>query len=209
MPRCLRQSTARRAGAVDGGAYEPSARPKAGSGPRGCPVHQPGKFLFLDSGSTNLALVELLADDPERTVATNSIEIAAAVLRRQAPQLIVVGGTVNPIVGGCVDAAAIQSVSQLNIDQCFMEACSAAPTSGISAFDASDAAFKRAVLANSRQSLVLVTNEKFDARAPHRIATLESIDRLVVEHDAPRRCLDGLVRAGAYIVIAGSIVSRK
>src|SRR5450755_3698797 len=44
---------------------------------------QPGEFLFLDNGSTNLALTGFLPGDAELTIATNSIEIAAAVLRRQ------------------------------------------------------------------------------------------------------------------------------
>src|SRR5471032_2239111 len=69
---------------------------------------QRGEFLFLDSGSTNLALARTLPEDFDLTIATNSIDIAGAVAIRPDLRLVLVGGTVDPIVGGCVDADAIQ-----------------------------------------------------------------------------------------------------
>ena len=91
------------------------------------PAIQRGEFLFLDSGSTNLTLVPLLPEDHDLTVATNSIDVAAAMLRRGDIPLIVVGGAVDPIVGGAVDASAVASVGQMNIDRCFIGACSISP----------------------------------------------------------------------------------
>ena len=38
---------------------------------------KPGEFVFLDSGSTDLALVSCLPEDYDLTIATNSIDIAA------------------------------------------------------------------------------------------------------------------------------------
>jgi DeoR/GlpR family transcriptional regulator of sugar metabolism len=163
---------------------------------------QPGEFLFLDNGSTNLALTGFLPGDAELTIATNSIEIAAAVLRRQDLQLIMIGGGVNIAVGGCVDAAAVLTISQMNIDRCFLGACAVSATTGVSAFDSSDATFKRSLLAASRQSVVLATTDKLDARAPHRIAALTDIARLVVEDSAPSGVLQGLTQAGASILQA-------
>ena len=57
------------------------------------------------------------------------------------------GGTVDLALGGCVDATAVASLSQMNIDRSFIGACSVSPTSGFSAFDIADANFKRALLA--------------------------------------------------------------
>src|SRR5690349_12863237 len=113
------------------------------------PSIRQGELLFLDSGSTNLALVDLLPEDADIAVATNSVDIAAAVLRRSDLHLIVIGGTVDPAVGGCVDASAVQNVAQLNIDRCFIGSCAISPKGGISAFGLADATFKRAVLAAS------------------------------------------------------------
>ena len=163
---------------------------------------KPGQFVFLDSGSTNLALISYLPEDFELTIATNSIDIAAAALRRSDLRLIMVGGAVNSSVGGCVDAPATLSLMQMNIDLGVLGVCAVSSATGVSAYDLSDAVFKRALLAASRNHLVLVTNEKFAARAAHRVAELKDIDTFVVEHDAPPDALDELAAAGCALMTA-------
>jgi len=162
----------------------------------------PGQIVFLDSGSTNLALAACLPKDFELTVATNSIDIAAEALRRSDLRLIMVGGEVNSAVGGCVDASATMGVMEMNIDVGVIGACSVAPATGVSAYDFSDATFKRALLKVSQKRLVLATNEKLAARAAHRVAGLKDIDTFVVEHDADGDALDELVKAGAAVQMA-------
>jgi len=163
---------------------------------------KPREFVFLDSGSTNLALAAVLPEDYELTVATNSVDIAAALLRRQDLKLVMIGGPVDPLIGGCVDGAAVQSVAQLNIDRCFIGACAISVNTGVSAFHSSDATFKRAFIDVSEHCSTLITTDKFDARGPHRIASLAQIETLVVEHDAPAHILNQLTRAGLSILQA-------
>ena len=165
---------------------------------------EPGQFVFLDSGSTNLAFVSCLPEDFELTVATNSIEIAAAALRRSDLRLITVGGGVDYNVGGCVDAQATLSVMKMNIDLGVIGACAVSSKSGVSAHHLSDATFKRALLGASRKRLVLATTEKLGARAPHRVADLTEIDTFVVEHDADRNAFDELGAVGCNVLIADS-----
>ncbi|AHI68354.1 DeoR/GlpR family DNA-binding transcription regulator [Burkholderia thailandensis] len=161
-----------------------------------------GELLLLDSGSTPLALVEYLPEDAELTVATNSIDIAAAVLRRADLNLIMIGGAVDPTAGGCVDAGAVQSVARMNVDLAFIGACALSPRRGLSAFGLADATFKRAVVAASARCVVLATTDKLAARAPHRFATLNEIDCIVVEHDLPPEDRAALSNAGASVLTA-------
>lgn len=163
---------------------------------------RPGELLFLDSGSTNLAVAALLPEDHDLTVATNSIHIAEALLARPDLPLIMIGGAVDPVVGGCVDAAAVLGVRSLNVDRCFLGACAVEPVAGVSAYELADATFKRALLAVSRHSLVLATSDKLGARAPHRVAPVDRLDGLVVEHDADPAAVAALAQAGARILEA-------
>jgi DeoR/GlpR family transcriptional regulator of sugar metabolism len=163
---------------------------------------KPGQFIFLDSGSTNLALVACLPEDSELTIATNSIDIAAAALRRSDLRLVMVGGAVSYSVGGCVDTPATLSVARMNIDLGVIGACAVSSATGVSADDLSDATFKRALLAASQKSLVLATTEKLGARAPHRVAELKDIGTFVVEHDAASDVLGEIASAGCPILTA-------
>ena len=161
-----------------------------------------GEFLFLDSGSTNLALARSLPEDFDLTIATNSIDIAGVVAIRPDLRLVLVGGHVDPLVGGCVDADAIQFVSRMNIDRCFVGACAVSADGGVSAFHPADATFKRALVAASRESLVLATTEKLGERAPYRVAQVEQIACYVVENAAGAGELKKLAKAGATLLKA-------
>jgi len=154
---------------------------KRGLARAGAATVAPGEFVFLDSSSTNLALVEFLPEECDLTVATNAVDIAAAVLRRQDLRLIVVGGTADPLVGGCVDGAALQTLERMRIDRAFVGACAVSVEWGLSAFHFTDATFKRALVAGSRCTVALATAEKFDATAPHRVAALHRIETLILE----------------------------
>lgn len=143
---------------------------------------QQGAFLFLDNGSTNLALAHRLPRVGLK-IATNSVSIAAALADRDDLELYMIGGPVRPGIGGCVDAEAVLALQQMNIDLCFLGACAVSVEEGISAFDAADAAFKRAALRCSRRAMLLTTSEKLATRASHRVAPLGAIDAIIVERD--------------------------
>ena len=168
---------------------------------------RPGEFIFLDNGSTNLALVPHLPADPALTVATNSVDIAAAVARRGGLRLIVLGGAVDLAVGGCVDAAAVTALRRLNIDRGFVGACAVDPAAGLSAFDAGDAVLKGALVDASYETVAMVTNEKLGTRAPFRFASAGRLSLLVVEHDAPPEVCVALGQAGATLQVAAASVS--
>ncbi len=163
-----------------------------------------GELIFLDCGSTNLALVDYLPEDYDLTVATNSIDVAAAVIRRPELKLILVGGCVDPTVGGAVDASAAHEVSQMNIDRCFIGACSVLATKGAYAHSAADAAFKRVLVAASRNTVVLATHEKFRVNAPYQVVPIEKITCFVVGHGISDTEFKVLSQSGAVILKAGS-----
>lgn len=101
-------------------------------------VIKSGDIVFLDCGSTNLELVPFLREG--LTVATDSIDIAAALAQRPDIHLMLIGGMVTSKLGGSADAAAAAAVGRLNIDCLFLGACAIGAPTGVSAFDCADVA---------------------------------------------------------------------
>lgn len=164
-----------------------------------------GECIFVDSGSTNLPVVDALPEDADLTLVTNAPDIAAAALRRSDLTVIMVGGSVDPVVGGCVDAMAAQAITQMRFDRAFIGACAVMPD-GIAAFHHADAGFKRQLLAHAARVVVLATTAKLDVRAPHLVAPLERIDLLVVEDSATPDQRAALEAGGCgRIVVAASL----
>ncbi len=160
---------------------------------------QRGELLFLDCGSTNLALAHALPEDMSLTVATNAVDIAAAVLHRADIQLIMLGGLVDPVVGGCVDAAAVQQLATLRIDRGFVGVCALSPEGELSTPNFADAVFKRALVAASRISMGLITTDKIGTGAPFRVAAVGELDQAFLEHDAPAHAVDALTAGGVQV----------
>ncbi len=162
----------------------------------------PGSTIFLDNGSSNLAVAAMLPRGREISVATGSIAIAGLLQERDDIDLVMIGGAVDRVIGGAIDGTALEAVSKLNIDLCVLGACALSAAGGVSAFEMADATFKRALLARSSRSMLLATNDKLGQQAPQRVASVDAIDRIIVEHDAPAEAERTLTAAGATIVCA-------
>ncbi|MFB2552930.1 DeoR/GlpR family DNA-binding transcription regulator [Ensifer soli] len=145
----------------------------------------PGSTLFIDAGSTNLAIAAAIPDHAGLTVATNTPLIAAALMEKQDVQIILVGGQINRRVGAAVCTKALADIERLNPDLCILGACGVERDAGISAHDFEDASFKRAVALRSSTLIVAATNEKFGLRAPFGVVPLARCRHLIVEADAP------------------------
>ena len=92
---------------------------------------QPGQTIFLDLGSTNVHLAHCLPRGRGLRVVTNSLPAAAALMHRDDLRLIVIGGTVDTAVGGCVDGHALAEVERFRFDLCFLGACALSIEAGL------------------------------------------------------------------------------
>jgi DeoR/GlpR family transcriptional regulator of sugar metabolism len=168
----------------------------------GARLIHPRGLIFLDGGSTNLALVAELPDDKHLTIATNSVLVANAVLNRKGLKLLMVGGAVEADLAACVDADAVLAVQRMNIDHCFLGACAVSSELGLGGFNPADTLFKRVLMSRSQRVTALVTLDKLETRAPHVIGPLECIHELVVPHDTPSDLFAILAKAGTTVLIA-------
>lgn len=153
-----------------------------------------GMTVFLDAGSTNLAAVQVLPDDLDLTIATHAPHIAAAVLNRAGLRLFMIGGKVDARVGAATGAQGLRALEALNPDLAFIGACAVSGATGVTAFDAEDAEFKRLLTHQARISVIAALNEKIDTVAPYPVLPIDAFDHIVIEND-----LDPIKRASIAI----------
>jgi DeoR/GlpR family transcriptional regulator of sugar metabolism len=168
----------------------------------GAATVQPGELVFLDSGSTNVTLVDHLPEEADLTVATNGVDVAAAALRRQDLRVLLLGGEVDPHLGGSVDAAAVASLQRLRIDRCFVGVCGMDVDDGAMATHYNEVVFKRTLVERSLHRVALLSSDKLAASVHYSFASLTEIHTLVVEHDADPTRVQALLDAGARIIRA-------
>ncbi|MCA1492944.1 DeoR/GlpR family DNA-binding transcription regulator [Sinorhizobium alkalisoli] len=162
-----------------------------------------GMTVFLDAGSTNLAIAQAIAPDVAATIVTNTPLIASALMEKPALDLILIGGTLDRAVGAAVGARARRDAELLRPDLCILGACGADPEAGLTAVHFEDAEFKRLVASKSRSVLAAVTTEKLGTAAPHAVIAVEAVSTLVLEADAPAADVAALKARGIGVILAG------
>lgn len=137
--------------------------------------------IFIDAGTTNLALARALPADLALTVVTNAPDIAAVLLAHPRAEVIMLGGQMQKSTGGCVGQSAIQQVRGMLFDQAFIGGCAMSPEAGLTGFDYADCEFKKVAIEQSNQVIVGLTAEKIPAVARFKIAECHALSLLVVE----------------------------
>lgn len=163
---------------------------------------RPHQTLFIDAGSTNLAIAMALPPDLPLTVATNALAIAQALAGRSNLTLILLGGTLDPDSGACTGAATLSTIATLCADLFFLGTCGLDPVRGATAFDEAEAEVKRAMAANSASMAVAATAGKLGTHAPHRVAPPAAIGHLITRPGVPDELLDAFRATGCRLYCA-------
>ena len=145
---------------------------------------QPHEVLFLDAGSTNLAVARALPPDLHITVVTNMPAIAAALASLAGIDLVMIGGRVDPRCGAALGSRARRDLDGIRIDLVLLGACAVDAAAGLAAFDLEDAEFKRAAAQAGAMLVTTTTNEKLGTSAPFSVIPACRVTHLVVEADA-------------------------
>ncbi|RNM23697.1 DeoR/GlpR transcriptional regulator [Dickeya undicola] len=146
---------------------------------------QAGQCVFIDSGSTNLAIARAIPHSLSFTAITNSPAIALALLSSPNAEVIILGGRVQPRTGGALGITPQKQLENIYFDLCFLGGCALDATEGLTVFDYEDAEFKQAAARKSNEIVVAMTSDKLPAIARYHVIPCEDITTLVVEPAIP------------------------
>lgn len=163
-----------------------------------------GQVLFIDAGSTNLAIAAALPELP-LTVLTNAAAVALALLPRPEIELIMVGGRVDARSGANLGAAALRDAERMRPDIFFLGACGVDAEAGLSCFNYEEAEFKRSLAAASKAVLVAASREKIGTAAPFAVLPPEHLTYLVLESGTDRRQAAQFGRQGVQLLYAEAV----
>ncbi len=160
---------------------------------------RPHEVLFLDAGSTNLAVARALPPGLGITVATNAPGVAAVLVGLPGIELVVLGGRIDPRTGAASGLRAMRDLAAMRIDLALLGACALDAEAGLGAFDLEDAEFKRQVAEAAVTVAVVATSAKLATAAPFAVMQAGRLAHLVVEADAPSSLLDPFAALGIAI----------
>jgi DeoR/GlpR family transcriptional regulator of sugar metabolism len=163
---------------------------------------QPGTLLFIDAGSTNLAVAEALAVDAGLTVVTNAPLIACALLERRGIETILIGGRIDAETGACFGPKALADAERFRPDVLILGACGIDADEGVTGHVFEECELKAALASRSRRIFVAATNDKIGTAAPYAVIATDKISVLFVETDCDPDSMAAMAARGVAIVRA-------
>lgn len=158
-----------------------------------------GQVLFIDAGSTNLAIASALPK-LALTVITNAPSIAMALMERSEIELIIAGGRVDRRAGASLGPQALRTVERMRPDLCFLGACGADVDAGVTAFNYDEAEFKRSIAGASKAVVVAATSDKLGTAAPFGVLATGLLQHLVLEADADAVHANAFEQLGVHVL---------
>lgn len=138
--------------------------------------------IFLDPGSTTLALARLLPLKKDLIVVTNSIRIASLICE-QKHELIFTGGKIQKKAKAATGSFAINHLDTLHIDTAFMGTDGFHNYTGPTTYSFEEVAVKQHVILHSDHKYLLADASKFDSQGTYRFASFNDFDALITDHE--------------------------
>ena len=157
--------------------------------------------VYLDSGSTVLAVARLLHGWSRLTVVTNSLPVASELVGR-GPRLIVVGGELRATSRALVGPLTRLVLETIHVDRALMGTFAFSLEDGLSTTDPSEAYTKELVLARAGEVILLADSTKAGTRSFVQAGRLEDIDVLVTDDGLDERTARTLARRGIRVITA-------
>ena len=146
---------------------------------------EPGKGIFIDSGTTAMALARLLPD-VNMVVITSAPNIALDIaMRLSKPQVVLLGGTLSRHNISVADPGIDNQLSALNIDTAFMGGSGFDERAGFSVGSQLDCHLKQAAISRSRRVVIMIDSSKVGAMLPYSYASLDDVDVVVSDKEFP------------------------
>jgi DeoR/GlpR family transcriptional regulator of sugar metabolism len=162
---------------------------------------KPNDSVFLDGGSTVLALARLLTDMGQLTVVTNSLRVALT-LSAAGPRLILVGGEFRTLSQTFVGSLTQPLLSQLRMDTAFMGTIGLSGEEGLTTTDPREAQTKEIVMAHSRRVVLLADSSKIGKVSFVRFGSLADVDVLITDGGAGRRDVSMFRKRSVRVITA-------
>lgn len=140
--------------------------------------------IYLDAGTTSLALCRHIYKRDDLTIVSNDFEVINFLIERTESQLIHTGGLIEKANRSCVGQFASQLISSMSFDIGFISA-SSWEIRGITTPDMRKIQVKKAVVESSRHSVLICDSTKYSQSSKFLAVALDSIDTIITDSNLP------------------------
>ncbi|PFP24738.1 DNA-binding protein [Bacillus sp. AFS073361] len=139
-----------------------------------------GDFIFIDSGTTTIEMLEYLKDK-QVTVFTNNIDFIVDSLPYEKINVITIGGMLERKTKSFVNPRNMDLLKDYNIKKAFMASTGISLTNGVTNASPLESELKKIVVNRSAEVYLLVDHDKFDKYGLMTYCGFDEIDYIVTD----------------------------
>lgn len=149
---------------------------------------EPGRSIFLDSGTTMLKFADFIKDE-RLSITTTAPNVAIKLLKHLNVMVNIVGGMVNRDNISVSGTQAMEFLNLINIDVAFIVPSGFSIENGFTSGNYSECEIKALIVKKARKKIVLLDNSKIDKNLPYTFANLEDVDIIISNEYLPYEIL--------------------
>lgn len=157
--------------------------------------------VFIDAGTTCLALARLLLRRGPLTVVTRGLEAALELSRADDVDVVMVGGRVQPLSHGVIGPLSALALERYRFDVAFLGADSVDPLRGLGEPTVDETWIKERASAVADRVVLLADSSKLEQQAPAWVAPASNWT-VVLDEAAPAETAQRLRESGVEVVVA-------
>ncbi len=159
-----------------------------------------GMFILTSGGTTILELIRALPPQLRVTIMTGSIPVINACMAHPKLEVVVVGDKLSRDSKLTVGAEAIQKISNVNADLCFLGTNAIDTQHGLTDNDWEVVQIKKAMVNSASKVICMTISEKLQTYQPISVCKIEKIDYLITELDPSNETLAPFQQAGVTVI---------
>ena len=163
-------------------------------------IIQDDSVIFLDTGTTTLALARRLVGFKKVKLYTNSVRIAQAACEHHGISVHMTPGALRPVEQDLVGYDTISYVQQFVFDIAFMGAAAVNVSHGFMDFEEDEARIRQALLKQARRRVFLTDSGKIGKNANVITAPFSAGTTMVTERQPPKEILQAARRAHMEVI---------
>lgn len=161
-----------------------SAAQKDAIGKAAAKLISPHACIYLDAGTTSLALCRYLCDRQDLTIVSNDFEVINFLIKNFSGKLLHTGGFVRKENCSCIGHLAAQTLQSLSFDISFISA-SSWELKGITTPDMDKVPVKQAAAKASRRVILIADSSKYAQTATYIALPLTAFNSIITDKGLP------------------------
>lgn len=144
------------------------------------PLIRDGQVIMMDAGTTNVQLARALPPHLRATVITTSPHVALALMHHARIDVVILGGVLDKPSMATLGMSVVEQLGQMHADVYVLGICGMHPQAGVTSNQLEEAYVKRAMIAQSAETIALVTADKLNTISAYGVAPIDQVAHMVV-----------------------------